>query len=237
MHKDVADGHGTMRWKCSCTCGGAAIAYSYDLRVGKTQSCGCFQRERTSLASSADLVGQVFGRLTVISRDGSDRRGQARWICQCECGKICSAVTNLLTKNNTRSCHCLRAEKAREVGKNTRLFESGDPEGVRALLYSIHAKGEVGTLKEPMPYEKWLHFEGQECHYCGMAAIPRRRNKNEPFCVWRHGLDRVDNNRGYVDGNVVACCIRCNYSKRNSPVEEFLQMCRMIASRYPAEKG
>lgn len=32
-------------WACTCTCGGTAIAYAYDLRNGQVSSCGCKARE------------------------------------------------------------------------------------------------------------------------------------------------------------------------------------------------
>jgi len=34
------------------------------------------------------------------------------------------------------------------------------------------------------------------CHYCSLAEAG--------------GLDRVDSNQGHIDGNVVACCEKCN---------------------------
>jgi deferrochelatase/peroxidase EfeB len=37
-----------------------------------------------------------------------------------------------------------------------------------------------------------------------------------------NGLDRVDNNRGYVFSNVVSCCFKCNQMKGKLSVQEFL---------------
>lgn len=43
-------GHGY--WKCRCTCGNVKIIRGADILNGKTQSCGCLQRERTSNANA-----------------------------------------------------------------------------------------------------------------------------------------------------------------------------------------
>lgn len=35
-------------------------------------------------------------------------------------------------------------------------------------------------------------------------------------------VDRINNNRGYVPGNVATCCIRCNFIKRDLSLGELL---------------
>jgi hypothetical protein len=38
------------------------------------------------MPSFQDLIGQRFGKLTVIRRAENGASGRARWLCQCECG-------------------------------------------------------------------------------------------------------------------------------------------------------
>ncbi len=66
-----------------------------------------------------ELVGKRFGRLTVLSRAGSRRKGSL-WRCQCDCGVIVEAVAYYLTGGDTTSCGCARADSAREVGASNR---------------------------------------------------------------------------------------------------------------------
>lgn len=47
------------------------------------------------------------------------------------------------------------------------------------------------------------------CIYCGETKL-------------RMTLDRVDNNLGHLQDNVVPCCIRCNYIRRDMPHEAWL---------------
>lgn len=42
---------GQARWLCKCVCGGNTATITNLLTSGKTQSCGCLQRERTSAAA------------------------------------------------------------------------------------------------------------------------------------------------------------------------------------------
>lgn len=60
------------------------------------------------------MVGQRFGRLVVLKRDGNSSNGGARWLCQCDCGKICTVDGTRLRSGITSSCGCLRAEIARK---------------------------------------------------------------------------------------------------------------------------
>ena len=57
-----------------------------------------------------DHVGDVFGRLTVISRTSNERNGQARWHCKCSCGGTLEVCGDRLRLGKTRSCGCLRKE-------------------------------------------------------------------------------------------------------------------------------
>lgn len=40
-----------IQWLCKCDCGAEIVAIAADLRSGHTNSCGCYQKERTSEAS------------------------------------------------------------------------------------------------------------------------------------------------------------------------------------------
>lgn len=55
-----------------------------------------------------DLVGQKFGRLTVLERAENDRHHKTRWLCQCECGDQKVISGDLLRNGKTTSCGCFR---------------------------------------------------------------------------------------------------------------------------------
>lgn len=68
------------------------------------------------MAKRVDLIGQVFGRLTVVRLHDRQRRGKMiviRWLCRCECGAERFVDTGSLRKGNSTSCGCQRAETTR----------------------------------------------------------------------------------------------------------------------------
>ena len=54
-----------------------------------------------------DMVGQRFGKLIVVSRAENDKKGQARWLCQCDCGGSTITTRYNLITGQTKSCGCI----------------------------------------------------------------------------------------------------------------------------------
>ena len=79
-----------------------------------------------------NLIGQTFGRLTVIAegetRELSNKRKQYYWLCQCNCGSKPKEITqNCLLNGETISCGCYHSEHNHEYGfkhgmSNTRIY-------------------------------------------------------------------------------------------------------------------
>lgn len=60
------------------------------------------------------------------------------------------------------------------------------------------------------------------CHYCGTKGGNTIRRKDRDGTPTRYnGIDRMDNSRGYVAGNVVPCCGQCNRAKGTLTYEAF----------------
>lgn len=53
-----------------------------------------------------NLIGQKFGKLTVINRDNNKKR--VYWNCKCDCGNTISVRQDSLLSGVTKSCGCLR---------------------------------------------------------------------------------------------------------------------------------
>lgn len=99
-------------WRCQCECGNEKMVSAASLKTGKTKSCGCLKEETDKMPKGnvIDMLNQKFGHLTVIARDGSDKNGEAKWLCECDCilhSKISVLGSNLRT-GHTQSCGCER---------------------------------------------------------------------------------------------------------------------------------
>jgi hypothetical protein len=72
-----------------------------------------------------DLVGQKFGRLTVMHYAGATKKRHSLWTCVCRCGRSVVVRGTALTNGLTRSCGCLQrelsAERSRARAKARRI--------------------------------------------------------------------------------------------------------------------
>ena len=95
--------------ECLCDCGNVVrrVADSLEYRKGVLASCGCARKEIAD-AQSKDIIGQKFGRLTVIEefKDRSPREVR----CICDCGNEIILKKTEVMSLHTKSCGCLHRE-------------------------------------------------------------------------------------------------------------------------------
>jgi hypothetical protein len=88
---------------CWCDCGAEKNVRVDHLRVGRSATCGTCNRSMDRLKS---VVGQVFGKLTVIDEPEICRN--RRVTCRCECGHVVSRLLSNLKRGQTKSCGCTK---------------------------------------------------------------------------------------------------------------------------------
>ena len=84
---------GNRKWKCQCSCGKIGVVSSYELRSGKSTSCG------HNTNGFKDITGQKFGDWTVLKYLGNQM-----WLCQCKCGELAEHKGSTLRLGRTHSC-------------------------------------------------------------------------------------------------------------------------------------
>lgn len=175
--------------------------------------------------ASISLVGRTFGRWRVVREIRGGRRGvPTRCLCECSCGTISEIPRGNLLQGLSRSCGCLRSEQNRlawgEAIHRSVLSEYRRVASRRGLLWTIRTTDASRLLKEP-------------CFYCGVKPYRTRSHPQSRLYgdFTYNGIDRVDNRKGYITGNVVACCPECNYAKHTMPVEDFLSHVMLITGR------
>lgn len=109
---------GSVVWECQCECGNIAFVTAKSLKSGNTKSCGCLQRETASKLFSKDITNQRFGSLVALQPTKERRHGSIVWECQCDCGNMHYATTELLLSGSCTSCGCIHSrgnQKIKEI--------------------------------------------------------------------------------------------------------------------------
>lgn len=75
------------------------------------------------LMKVVDKTGQRYGRLTILIRATNNRWGDARWLCQCDCGCQSIVVSHQLGRR-TRSCGCLQREATGDANRTHGMSKS-----------------------------------------------------------------------------------------------------------------
>ena len=57
-----------------------------------------------------DLIGQKFGRLTILAVEKSRKNYKKKAVCECECGNKHKADLDQIKMGRTASCWCLYKE-------------------------------------------------------------------------------------------------------------------------------
>lgn len=181
------------KWFCHCDCGNEIIINTQSLLRGKTKSCGCQERSKS-------LIGQRFGRLTVI-----DILDDKKCICRCDCGN-----TKIIRKHNflygrTQSCGCLRQEKAdlditsQRFGLLTAVKSTGKSDGHSIIwLFKCDCGNEIELPRYAVKYQHQIS--------CGCIF-----NGNRSEFV----LDTQKHGEG-VSASVAAYILSNNMNKNNS---------------------
>lgn len=103
-------------WLCKCDCGNPNLVSvsSSNLRRNQVKSCGCLIHEKRGPRTVPDMTGQIFGELTVLSRNLDyyelKRDGKSYWNCLCSCGNICVYSNNVLKAGRATSCGCQKSK-------------------------------------------------------------------------------------------------------------------------------
>jgi len=76
------------------------------------------------MPAALKLKGEKFGMLTVLSHRGTDRNGQMKWACKCECGNRHVTISTRLKRGLVKSCGCIKPEVARKNLRRAKLCKA-----------------------------------------------------------------------------------------------------------------
>jgi hypothetical protein len=167
-------------------------------------------------------IGDKVGGFVVVDNKyvGKNRT----WVCRCRCGedKVFWKISAIAKQ---KSCGC-GTDDAGLTAKQRRSMLS--------RMHGYKAGARSRGLSWELTYEEFVSVSTGNCFYCNAkpkvwdcvsnAPSVRKDSPNifaEDYAIKFSGVDRLNSDMGYINGNVVACCTRCNRAKNDMTLDEF----------------
>lgn len=203
-------------WICQCDCGNIKSINGVSLRRGATNGCGCGAR----LSPENNIMGQNFGKLTVIKRGENTKRGLARWVCQCDCGNEVLVAGNSLRVGRKKSCGCI---KENNISRNSWTWR-----GIGNIPKNYYTTIKNGAMARNLDFAIshryfWYLYLKQngECNLSGMKINTDKNN-------FTASLDRINSDIGYVEGNIQWVHKNINKMKMDFDQKYFIKLCQLV---------
>ncbi|CAM4309058.1 hypothetical protein BAMA_22965 [Bacillus manliponensis] len=169
-----------------------------------------------------ELVGKKVGRLTILGvfkQLYTSGRTQIKYSCICDCNTdhlVYIKRDDLIHKRRIH-CGCLRKEPTNKY-KNRKY-------AILKHYYnsSLVKRSSKKRFTEIIDFDIFVLLVQQPCVFCGdsYSCILKDRFSSEQIKC--NTIDRLNNNLGYVPGNCVPCCVKCNIAKGERTLEQFIQ--------------
>lgn len=167
------------------------------------------------MSKRLNIIGQVFGRLTVINFDYV-HKGKAYWLCECKCGnrKVIVGV-NLIT-GNAKSCGCYNSEVAskRSIERNTIHGQYNSP-----TYNSWCSMMQRCTNKN---YKRYKDYGGRGITVCNRWYIFENFLEDMGERPEGLSLDRIDNEGNYESGNCKWSISKEQSSNRRNNIKQVI---------------
>lgn len=177
-----------------------------------------------------NLIGEQFGGLTVIGYAGhhepTDKDSNKRhfWTCKCECGKEIEYKQEYLFSGKFKSCGC---RKRRTGNKHFKFRGCGEIplkyfNGIKRAC--VRKKRDFSITIEYI----WQQFLRQN-RKCALSGEEIHFNGSNKSSLKTASLDRIDSNKGYIEGNIQWVHKDVNALKQDFEEKHFVEWCKKIA--------
>ena len=169
------------------------------------------------------IIGKQYGQWTVISteikRHSEKNNRTAYFKVKCSCGREGWRSAHNLEKGSTKGCKsCCKS-----------------PNNINSFILSYYNKvkrrAEISNFSFLLTPEYLEELFIQQDRKCSLSNLPIEFRPNYLKNEQTASLDRIDNSKGYIVGNVQWVHKQVNFMKGTMEQKEFIKFCRLISSK------
>lgn len=175
-----------------------------------------------------ELVGKEFNNWTVLEYVKTIKTTTKRniiaynkiWLCRCKCGVEKEVRQSSLISGKSKSCGKCGFYKYKKLPNFI---------AIKRKLFSQYKRHAIRrNYSFDITLDRFSEIIEQNCFYCGIEPYQKMKSYKTDEGFRYNGIDRVDNNIGYEDKNIVACCGICNSMKSSLSFEDFTTVIKRI---------
>lgn len=178
------------------------------------------------------IAGKKFNNLLALN-PSFKKHGTWYWSFLCDCGNIKTIRATRVKKGEIINCGCKRKKpvftKSRKKIKSKYEEYGGVGFGYLYIQYQQNAKKRGYEFK--LTPSQFYKITSDNCHYCGIEPRQEKPLKRKGEILGNYiynGIDRKDNNIGYIYYNALPCCGACNKAKGNMSYEDFKEYIKRL---------
>ncbi len=164
-----------------------------------------------------DMTGQQIGSLVVLDRAGSQNR-LATWNCQCVCGQVVVALGSDLRQGKIKTCGC-------RTGIKSRRNWQGHGDIPKSYWRALNQNAQQRNIDFDLTIECVNDLFLEQDRKCALSGDDISFSNNTA------SLDRIENEKGYLNGNVQWVHKDVNRMKQTYSVDYFIHLCKLIANK------
>lgn len=206
---------------CLCSCGNRLVVTDRGLLSGNNR-CSCKSR--------IDLTGKQFGQLTILRQSGQVFKNRPHkrhkgeradlpfvtWLAKCSCGNEKDYTTKQLNAG-VMSCGCIKPKFLVDSNKDKTMLESIKDKLKTAKSRAIKSGREFNINADYIL--SLLDTQQNKCYFSGVEISP----VNISF-------DRIDNDKGYIIGNIHIVDKIVNIMKNVLAADRFISICKLVTN-------
>lgn len=169
-----------------------------------------------------DLISKRFGKLLVLEDTGKRKSRRPIYKCICDCGNICEILGKYLLSGDTKSCGCYNNKNAHNrdaVGEITKSFWT-------PIIKQAIRRGIPFTIDRNYAWNLYLK-QNRKCKLTGIDinfSSNIRDERSKHTC----SLDRINSDKGYIEGNVQWVHKIINIMKNKLSQTDFITWCGLV---------
>lgn len=166
---------------------------------------------------------KILGPIECTRTNG--RNYHTRWLCQCECNSDPKwVIKETITKGLSSGCKdCYKQRHSGSNNPNWKGYKEIPSSLVTHIVHGAKTRGIEYSLSNKYLNDLWVDSKNK----CSISGIYIEMNGTA-------SLDRIDSSKGYIKGNVQWVHKNVNIMKRSLGQDEFIDICRAIADKWPA---